>query len=208
MASEAHHRRVVRVLRVLGLGIVRLPAHRQPAEAWDRDEPVIPARDSVVLAIESNSLVRRVRGVAQIPQSHRLVLPVGYDVSSVALGRQESNSLRVADKRARCASSRHGTTIPHLDVLVVRARKQQVRRGLVGKGDRVHVCLVCADAEHRSPRLDVVHAHRSLCATRNDLTRVVRESERPNLGRVSTIHEIAKDSHQTLASHDLRRGRA
>lgn len=89
--------------------------------------------------------VIKVRGrhhLAQIPEFHRLVLPVGKHVAPVTLAVNVGQALGVTHEDTSFTSITHRPSVPDPKSRVIRARIEQMRRRLVAEAYCIYVVLV------------------------------------------------------------------
>ena len=124
--------------------------------------PVVPSRDPVVHLVEPELVKRLVADhLSQIPQFERLILAVRDAVPPIALRSQKADPFCMPHERPTRSFARKRAAVPNFNERIVGAGKEEVGRGSVGKGYRIHVVLVSVDAEDRAVAFDVCNRMRS-----------------------------------------------
>lgn len=151
--------------------------------------PVVPVRDPIIHPRQPQVLKLPIpHHHPQIPQLHRLVLPVRNAIPPIPLRRDERDPLRMPDEGPTRPLPTQTPPVPHLDERVVRAREEEVRRGRVGERDGVDVPCVSADAQDGPVRFEVVDEDLAVSGVvgvgaGDDLAAVVGEADGPDLRR-------------------------
>mmetsp|Transcript_22609 Transcript_22609/g.49541 ORF Transcript_22609/g.49541 Transcript_22609/m.49541 type:complete len:298 (-) Transcript_22609:199-1092(-) len=145
--------------------------------------PVVPVKLRKVPPLQRLASLARIEHFADVPQAHRLVLPVGDEVEPIPLGVDVGDALSVAQQNPHGGAARgpQNPPVPHLAHAVVAAGEEDVGGG-VGVAHGVHVVAVAAHAHRHLPGVHVQQAQRRVpCAhPRRDLPPVVRELQRPD----------------------------